>query len=133
MEKHLERQRKQEAEERALADAAAQKAEEDARAAESAAEARKQRQIEKKATQKERARLRALTADQGTPPLTSPPSDHLASVVRAVPWLCEDWSLLLVKAVKQCLSIALSKRIFMTYQKHGAIAQHPARCSTLSL
>ena len=65
MEKHLERQRKQEAEERALADAAAQKAEEDARAAESAAEARKLRQVEKKATQKERARLRALTADQG--------------------------------------------------------------------
>ncbi len=65
MEKHLERQRKQEAEEKALADAAALKAEEDARAAESAAEARKQRQIEKKATQKERARLRALTGDQG--------------------------------------------------------------------
>ena len=67
MEKHLERQRKQEAEEKALADAAALKAEEDARAAESAAEARKQRQIEKKATQKERARLRALTTDQGAP------------------------------------------------------------------
>ena len=67
MEKHLERQKKQEAEEAAAAEAAARKAEEDAKAAEVAAEARKQRQIEKKATQKERSRLRGLTAGQGAP------------------------------------------------------------------
>ena len=64
-EKHLERQRKQEAEEAAAAEAAAKKAEEDERAAEVAAEARKQRQAEKKLTQKERARLRSLTAGRG--------------------------------------------------------------------
>ena len=85
MEKHAERQRKQEAEERVLAEAAAQRAEEDARAAENAAEARKQRQLEKKATQKERARLRGLTADQGAPPLCLTPSDFMPPVVRGLP------------------------------------------------
>ena len=76
-EKHLERQRKQEAEEAAAAEAAAKKAEEDERAAEVAAEARKQRQAEKKLTQKERARLRSITAGQGarpSPVLCCPPS-----------------------------------------------------------
>ena len=38
---------------------------ETAAAAEAAAEARKVRQIEKKATQKERSRLRSLCADMG--------------------------------------------------------------------
>ena len=81
-EKHLERQRKQEAEEAAAAEAAARKAEEDERAAEAAAEARKQRQAEKKLTQKERARLRSLTAGRGgrpslvpcSPPRPCPPA-----------------------------------------------------------
>ena len=64
----MERQRKQEAEEAAAAEAAARKAEEDERAAEVAAEARKQRQAEKKLTQKERARLRSITAGRGSRP-----------------------------------------------------------------
>jgi Flp pilus assembly protein TadB len=64
-EKEEERQRKQEAEERARAEEAARKAAEEAAAAEAAAEARRLRQIEKKATQKERSRLRGLTSGMG--------------------------------------------------------------------
>lgn len=55
-----------EAEERACAEEAAKKAAEEAAAAEAAAEARKLRQIEKKATQKERSRLRSLCSGMGT-------------------------------------------------------------------
>ncbi|CAL8462322.1 g1855 [Coccomyxa elongata] len=65
-EKEAERQRKAEAEKRARAEEAAKKAAEEAAAAEAAAEARKARQIEKKATQKERSRLRGLCASMGT-------------------------------------------------------------------
>ncbi len=97
MEKHLERQRKQEAEEKALAEAAAKRRRRTRALPKCAAEARKQRQVEKKATQKERARLRGLTADQGAPlPASSPPCSltwlSQLSRARAVPWLCEDWS-----------------------------------------
>ena len=52
----------------ARAEEAARKAAEDAAAAEAAAEARKARQTEKKATQKERSRLRALCAGMGDCP-----------------------------------------------------------------
>ena len=66
-EKEAERRQKADAEEAARAEEAAQKAAEDAVAAEAAAEARKMRQAEKKATQRERSRLRALCAGMGVP------------------------------------------------------------------
>lgn len=63
----MERQRKAEAEERARSEEAARKAAEEAAAAEAATEQRKARQLEKKATQKERSRLRSLCSDMGAP------------------------------------------------------------------